>query len=221
MKPKTSVRIWCPPNTHGNGRSLASNKPKITWHWSDYANTTYARNIVPASMWKYTALFYNNNGANGYLFYVGGDLMMRRGMLPIIMFPDGDLRIALHLVPFWILTIWGSVHIEETVVGWRYQLRMKTSLHYSRNFIGQRSTSHSHATQSFITPGEPKFPQLFCPCMVQLLARIISLRRVRGPNPGRSHGSADTLPLRHSANCYMYRMFNERGNEWVNGWMNE
>ena len=36
--------------------------------------------------------------------------------------------------------------------------------------------------------------------MVQLLAGIISLRRVRGPNPGRSHGSADTLPLRHSAN---------------------
>ena len=32
--------------------------------------------------------------------------------------------------------------------------------------------------------------------MVQLLAGIIS----RGPNPGRSHGSADTLPLRHSAN---------------------
>ena len=42
----------------------------------------------------------NNNGPNGHLFYVGGDLMMRRGMLPIIMLPDGDLRIALHLVPF-------------------------------------------------------------------------------------------------------------------------
>ena len=68
-----------------------------------------------------------NNGPNGHLFYVGGDLMMRRGMLPIIMLPDGDLRIALHLGPFWILTIWGSVHIEETVVGWRNQLRMKTS----------------------------------------------------------------------------------------------
>ena len=53
--------------------------------------------------------------------------MMRRGMLPIIMFPDGDMRITLHLVPFWVLTIWGSVHIEETVVGWRTQLRMKTS----------------------------------------------------------------------------------------------
>ena len=68
-----------------------------------------------------------NNGPNGHLFYVGGDLMMRTGMLPIIMLPDGDLRIALLLVPFWILTIWGSVHIEETVVGWRNQLRMKTS----------------------------------------------------------------------------------------------
>ena len=39
-------------------------------------------------------------GPNGHLFYVGGDLMMGRGMLPIIMLPDGDLRIALHLVPF-------------------------------------------------------------------------------------------------------------------------
>ena len=35
--------------------------------------------------------FNNNNGPNGHLFYVGGDLMMRRGMLPIIMLPDGDL----------------------------------------------------------------------------------------------------------------------------------
>ena len=69
----------------------------------------------------------NNNGPNGHLFYVGDDLMMRRGMLPIIMLPDGDLRIVLHLVPFWILTIWGSVHIEESVVRWRKQLRMKTS----------------------------------------------------------------------------------------------
>ena len=42
----------------------------------------------------------NNHGPNGHLFYVGGDLMMRRGMLPIIMLPDGDLRIVLHLVPF-------------------------------------------------------------------------------------------------------------------------
>ena len=53
----------------------------------------------------------NNNGPNGHLFYVGGDLMMRRGMLPIIMLPDGDLRIVLHLEPFWILTILGSVQV--------------------------------------------------------------------------------------------------------------
>ena len=36
--------------------------------------------------------------------------------------------------------------------------------------------------------------------MVQSLAGIISLRRVLEANPGRSHGSADILPLRHSAN---------------------
>ena len=29
---------------------------------------------------------------------------------------------------------------------------------------------------------------------------LVSLRRVLEANPGRSHGSADTLPLRHSAN---------------------
>ena len=69
----------------------------------------------------------NNNGPNGHLFYVGGDLMMRRGMLPVTMLPNEDLRIALHLVPFWILTIWGNVDIEETAVEWRNQLRMKTS----------------------------------------------------------------------------------------------
>ena len=63
----------------------------------------------------------------GISFYVCGDLMMRRGMQPIIMLPDGDLHVVLHLVPFWILTIWGSVHIEETVVTWRNQIRMKTS----------------------------------------------------------------------------------------------
>ena len=130
-----------------------------------------------------------------------------RGMLPIIMLPVGDLRIALHLVPFWILTIWGSVHIEETVVGVT-NFGWKPPLHNSWNFISQRSTSH--ATQSFITPGEPQFPQLFCPRVVQLLAGIISLRRVRGPNPGRSHGSAHTLPLRgrwltgpaHATECH-------------------
>ena len=145
----------------------------------------------------------NNNGPNGHLFYVGGDLMMRRGMLPIIMLPDGDLRIVLHLVPFWILTIWGSVHpgvftLRKPWQGGVTNFGWKPPLHNSRNFISQRSTSH--ATQSFITPGEPQLPQLFCPCMVQLLARIISLRRVLEANPGRSHGSADTLPLRHTAN---------------------
>ena len=36
--------------------------------------------------------------------------------------------------------------------------------------------------------------------MVQLLAGIISLRWVLEANPGRSHSSADTLLLRHSAN---------------------
>ena len=67
----------------------------------------------------------NNNGPNGHnLFYIGGDLMMRRGMLPIIMLPDGDLRIVLHLVPFWILTIWGSVHIGIKSWAKRHKIRL-------------------------------------------------------------------------------------------------
>ena len=37
----------------------------------------------------YATVNNNNNGPNGHLFYVGGDLMMKRGMLPIIMLPDG------------------------------------------------------------------------------------------------------------------------------------
>ena len=85
------------------------------------------RYIGPWNVITYPCPNSYNNGPNGHLFYVGGDLMTRRGMLPIIMLPHGDLHIVLHLVPFWILTIWGSVHIEETVVGWRNQLRMKTS----------------------------------------------------------------------------------------------
>ena len=75
----------------------------VDYHFFSSWHSTYFRvNVRPVIC---------NNGPNGHLFYVGGDLMMRRGMLPIIMLPDGDLCIALHLVPFWILTIWGSVHI--------------------------------------------------------------------------------------------------------------
>ena len=92
--------------------------PRMKWTVPQYGRTEGTVRVTENN---------NNNGPNGHLFYVGGDLMMRRGMLPIIMLPDGDLRFVLHLVPFWILTIWGSVHIEETVVGWRNQLRMKTS----------------------------------------------------------------------------------------------
>ena len=137
----------------------------------------------------------NNNGPNGHLLYVGGDLMMRRSMLPIIMLPHWDLRIVLHLVPFWILTIWGSVHMRKPWYSGVTNFGWKPPLHNSRNFISQRSTSH--ATQSFITPVEPQLPRS---CMIQLLAGIISLRRVLEANPGHSHGSADSLPLCHSAN---------------------
>ena len=69
------------------------------------------------------------NGPNGHLFYIGGDLIMRRGMLPIIMFLFRRrlancvaLSAALN---FWIFE--GSAHNEETVVEWRNQLRMKNS----------------------------------------------------------------------------------------------
>ena len=62
-----------------------------------------------------------------------GDDHMWRGLLPIIMLPNGDflLRCTCMLFWFWILTTWGSVQIEETVVGWRNPLRMKTSALYT------------------------------------------------------------------------------------------
>ena len=96
--------------------------------WKSIPHVNESLRLIFEDPWMYTINIIYNDGPNGHLFYVGGDLMMRRGMLPIIMLPDGDLCIVLHLVPFWILTIWGSIHIEETVVGWRNQLRMKTSV---------------------------------------------------------------------------------------------
>ena len=125
----------------------------------------------------------------------------------LLCFPTGTCFLCCTQWRFEFLTNWGGggggVTLRKpwwdgvTNFGW------KPPLHNSRNFISQRSTSH--ATQSFITPGEPQFPQLFCPCMVQLLAGIISLKRVLEANPGRSHGSADTLPLGHSTKI-MYAM---------------
>ena len=50
------------------------------------------------------AVINDNNGPNGHLFYVGGDLMMKLGMLPIIMLPDGDfvLRCISCRFEFWL-----------------------------------------------------------------------------------------------------------------------
>ena len=60
----------------------------------------------------------NNNGPNGHLFYVGGDLMMRRGMLPIIMLPDGDLRGGRGTYPWFStrLQYLHCLHTENTTV---------------------------------------------------------------------------------------------------------
>ena len=67
----------------------------LTWYL--FLNSSKVRKLL----FSFTrSLIINNNGPNGHLFYVGGDFMMRRGMLPIIMLPDGDKRIVLHLVPF-------------------------------------------------------------------------------------------------------------------------
>ena len=100
---------------------------KLTWHIHVIKIVIFRNRIMKFYGMSTQPVINYNNGPNGHLFYIGGNLMMRRGMLPIIMLPDGDLRIVLHLVPFWILTIWGSVHIQETVLWWRNQLRMKTS----------------------------------------------------------------------------------------------
>ena len=65
----------------------------------------------------------------------------------------------------------------------------------------------------------PGSPQLFCPCMVQLLAGIISLR----PNPGRSHGSAETSGNNYimtSSNGNIFRVIGplwgeSTGHQWI------
>ena len=72
------------------------------------SNTPLWSHQLLVCMFLRKGIFYNNIGPNGHLFYVGGNLMMRRGTLPIIMLPDRDLHIALHLVPFWILRILGE-----------------------------------------------------------------------------------------------------------------
>ena len=53
---------------------------------------------------------------------------MRRGLLPIIYYASRwGLSVCIPLMcRFLILTIWENVRIEETVVGWRNLLRMKT-----------------------------------------------------------------------------------------------
>ena len=96
----------------------------------------------------------DNNGPNGHLFYVDGDLMMRRDMLSIIMLPDGDLRIALHLVPSWILTVWGSVHIEETVVlfsvpiSWRHHVLIMFISLFAMIYVKMCHTCNEHSIYS-------------------------------------------------------------------------
>ena len=101
-------------------------------------------------------------GRNGHLFYVGGDLMMRRGRLPIIMLPDGDLRIVLHLVPFWILTIWGSVHINLVIDSYgifcKIALRwMLLYLTYDSSTLVQVMAWCSQATGHYLNQCWPKY----------------------------------------------------------------
>ena len=43
---------------------------------------------------------------------------VRRGLLPVIIPPDEGFFLHCMYLPFLILTIWGSVRIEQTVVGW-------------------------------------------------------------------------------------------------------
>ena len=148
--------------------------------------------LLTSSGWFVTALcgsisvrglVNNNNWPNGHLFYVDGDLMMRRGMLPIIMLPDGDLCIVLHLVPFLIFTIWGSVHFEETVEGWRNQLRMKTSttklpeLHLATKHLPCHSELHH-------SRGAP-----IAPVVLPLHGTVVGRDYLHEPSPGSVPGS--------------------------------
>ena len=67
------------------------------------------------------------------------------------MLSSGDLRIALHLVPSWILTLWGSVHIEETMLWWLslWYITLRTSQVNKAPPMPLRASSH---------PGSPNYP---------------------------------------------------------------
>ena len=133
---------------------------------------------------------------------------VRRGLLPIIMLPDRDFLFGLHLCAvfeFWLSE--GVFTLRKRWWGGVSYFVWKPPLTNPWHFTSQRSTSH--ATQGFITPGEP---QLFCPRMVQLLAGIISLRRTQEANPGCSHGNSDRLPLRHSVQQWLCWLVIRDGN---------
>ena len=106
--------------------------------WNLYS-TTWTLLLATCSEQQCSSCRINNNGPNGHFNNI---IMGRMGICftsvatsrwgqaccLFLCFPTGTCVFVLHLVPFWILTIWGSVHVEETVVGWRNQLRMKTSV---------------------------------------------------------------------------------------------
>ena len=106
---------------------------------------------------------------------------VRKGLLPIIMLHGRGFLFALHLCAgfFLILTIWGSVRIEQgmairaTFFGWKPPL---TNL-WPRHFTNQRSTSH--ATQSCIThPGSSSCSAVvWCSCWPGVFWRVREANR--------------------------------------------
>ena len=111
---------------------------------------------------------------------------------------------------------WGQVLFEvlesstSTFHICKYKYKFKYSkylgdIKYKYVFI-QVQAKHLPCHSELHHTREPQFPQLSYPSMVQLLVGIISLRRVREANPGRSHGSTDTLPLRRSAIAIHHRI---------------
>ena len=84
-----SSKLAAAPNWQWLATIRQATPLSLRWRWY-FSSPTKTQMCGLADCCKPLWVYNNNNGPNGHLFYVGDDLKMRRGMLPIIMLPNGD-----------------------------------------------------------------------------------------------------------------------------------
>ena len=80
---------------------------------------------------------------------------------------------------FWILTIWGSIHIEETVVGWRTYFGWKPPLTNPRLSTSQRAPPMPLRASS-----HPRSPNSIVPVVLPSHGTVAGLDYLPEANPG-------------------------------------